>query len=459
MKIYHKKYEALGVDQIDIKEIMNKSVINELDISEQTNELKKIKKRLERVNDRFYTAFYNLHLAAVIIRKIGNDYYMIDFNKKAAEIDKLTNDDKGKNLLEIYPKINEYKILSIFQKVFESGEPEKHQGFYEFDGRRKGYRNSYIYKLSDSRNEIMAAYEDVSRSIQIKESFNDLFNISNCPNCILSLKDYIIEDINDAFINYFGYDEKEIIGYPIFKNNIIYEVENEFKKEIEKKGEIRNYYGTGLSKDNKVLEGYISAKIITLEDIKYLLVTVLPKTGKVSIKKFKTNNNKRIFKSLHWIIFLMIFISSFLTINHFYNKNTNYDEIYKEYYDGVIVYGISRGGQDNIENDLKDGLNHFINKNYIDAINKLKNIDNNYMVKFYIGSSYMELNDFEKSSYYFQQIIKDDNNMFIEQSEWLMALSYLKLNKKQECISLLKEISKKDIHYKEQEAIELLSKL
>lgn len=277
MKIYHSDLNSIDFDPIDIKEIIKENVSYKRDLIEQTKELKKIKTRLERINERFFNVFKGLHLAAFIFRKIGDKYYLVDFNKKSSEIDNLTENDKGKTICEIYPNIKEFGIIDVFDKVFENGEPEKHHSVYNYDGIRKGIRNSYIYKLTNNRNEIMGVYEDISHIVQIEDTFNVIFNLSECPMCILTLKDYIIKDANKSFFKYIGYNRKEIINYPIFKRNIIYEIDKKIKKEIGKKGEIERVLITMSGKDDKFLEGYISAKFIMLKNIRYLLVIVLPK--------------------------------------------------------------------------------------------------------------------------------------------------------------------------------------
>lgn len=110
MKIYHSDLDSTDFEPIDIKEIIKENVLYKRDLIEQTKELKKIKTRLERINERFSNVFKGLHLAVVIFRKIDDKYYLIDFNKKSSELDNLTENDKGKAICEIYPNIKEFEI-------------------------------------------------------------------------------------------------------------------------------------------------------------------------------------------------------------------------------------------------------------------------------------------------------------------------------------------------------------
>ena len=63
----------------------------------------------------------------------------------------------------------------------------------------------------------------------------------------------------------------------------------------------------------------------------------------------------------------------------------------------------------------------------------------------------MELGNYEKSINNFNKIIQHGNNIFIDQSEWLLSLCYIKLNKKVDAILILSNIAKNTNHYKHNE--------
>lgn len=172
MKIFQKNYENIDFDKDSIE---NQKMITEYDLSDQLGELKKIKSRLEFISSRFGNTFNKLHLACVIIKKDEDgDYIIVECNEKAKEIDKLDERCPSRKLKDIYGSINNFGIIDIFDEVLETGEPQKHQGFYE-DKKLKGYRDSYIYRIEieDGEDELVSIYEDVTHIKQM-EKYNRL---------------------------------------------------------------------------------------------------------------------------------------------------------------------------------------------------------------------------------------------------------------------------------------------
>ena len=53
----------------------------------------------------------------------------------------------------------------------------------------------------------------------------------------------------------------------------------------------------------------------------------------------------------------------------------------------------------------------------------------NMAANLYAGFSFMKLSDFKNAEYKFEEIIKDNNNLFIDQAEFNLALCYLATNK------------------------------
>ncbi len=131
-------------------------------------------------------------------------------------------------------------------------------------------------------------------------------------------------------------------------------------------------------------------------------------------------------------IVIFIMIGSFLLTNL---NNTSSDRIYEKYYaleDAVIT---SRSG--NIENSqLSIALDKFQNKEFVEAIALLSPMDENQMAQYYLGLSFMEMEQFSDANQSFQKLLDQKDNIFIDQVKWYKALCLLKMNEK-EAASLL----------------------
>ncbi len=109
--------------------------------------------------------------------------------------------------------------------------------------------------------------------------------------------------------------------------------------------------------------------------------------------------------------------------------NTNYDNLYaanyKEYPN--TVYAITRG--DSIETLERKAFAAYDSGDYVHAINYFKNLtknDNLDYVDFYLAQVYLKSDSIQKSIVLFKKVI-GSNKQFVEESNWYLALAYLKL--------------------------------
>jgi thioredoxin-like negative regulator of GroEL len=61
----------------------------------------------------------------------------------------------------------------------------------------------------------------------------------------------------------------------------------------------------------------------------------------------------------------------------------------------------------------------------------------------------MEVEKYQKATHSFQTIITDNNNLFIEQAEWYLAMCYLKTEDNTKAKEMLDQLIKKESYYKE----------
>ena len=66
----------------------------------------------------------------------------------------------------------------------------------------------------------------------------------------------------------------------------------------------------------------------------------------------------------------------------------------------------------------------------------------------YSGISLMETEKYLKASKSFQTIITNNNNLFIEQSKWYLAMCYIRMNNTNKAKTILNELVNEDSFYK-----------
>ena len=93
---------------------------------------------------------------------------------------------------------------------------------------------------------------------------------------------------------------------------------------------------------------------------------------------------------------------------------------------------VSRSSQSEANNDYSTGLEYYNIKDYKNAalyFSKVLNKDPENMesVMFY-GTSSLEVKNYPEAKRSFSKVIDNNNNLFIEDAEWYLALCYLQTN-------------------------------
>jgi tetratricopeptide (TPR) repeat protein len=114
------------------------------------------------------------------------------------------------------------------------------------------------------------------------------------------------------------------------------------------------------------------------------------------------------------------------------NRPLANDEIIAQYYkpyDGVVV---SRSSQTGAGDDYSTGLDYYNIHDYKNAAlyfsKVLKSNPGNMESTMFYGTSSFEVKNYPAAKESFSKVIDDNNNLFIEDAEWYLALCYLQTN-------------------------------
>lgn len=137
------------------------------------------RKRAEEVTlvseARYRELFKNIPSGVAVYeaRDDGEDFVFVDFNQSGERIDDIRKADLiGKSVLQIYPGINEFGLLDVFQRVWKTGLPEHIPVSLYQDERMVGWRENFIYKLPSG--EIVAVYDDRTQEKQAEAELREM---------------------------------------------------------------------------------------------------------------------------------------------------------------------------------------------------------------------------------------------------------------------------------------------
>jgi len=140
-------------------------------------------------------------------------------------------------------------------------------------------------------------------------------------------------------------------------------------------------------------------------------------------------------------------------VNQLTQPDYDNHEIVDKFYQPYEVTVTYRSGNTETDRLLLTALQRYEDENYEQALllfeQLLEKRSDDMAVNLYSGISYMEVEKYQKATHSFQTIITDNNNLFIEQAEWYLAMCYLKTEDNAKAKELLDELINKESYYKE----------
>jgi len=152
----------------------------------------------------------------------------------------------------------------------------------------------------------------------------------------------------------------------------------------------------------------------------------------------------------------------FGTIALLRNGNMSNSEIFDKYYRSYEVTAPSRSAASGINQDFLLGVEYYRVHDYKSAalyFSKVVEQDSKNMESTLLyGVSSFEVNNYPEAEKSFVKVIDDNDNLFIEEARWYLALCYIKSDDKDSAVKQLSEIrDSKSIYRKE--AAKILRKI
>jgi PAS domain S-box-containing protein len=139
-------------------------------VTSDITERRQTEEALRESEERYRELFENINSGVAVYEVIGNgqDFIFKDFNRAGESID---HDQRerliGKSIFEVRPGVNQFGLIEVFRRVWQTGEPVYHPGLFYQDDKLSGWYENFVYKLSSG--EIVAVFENITERKQAEE--------------------------------------------------------------------------------------------------------------------------------------------------------------------------------------------------------------------------------------------------------------------------------------------------
>ncbi len=159
------------------------------------------------------------------------------------------------------------------------------------------------------------------------------------------------------------------------------------------------------------------------------------------------------------IIAGFILVGAILIFN---GRSLTSDEILEQFYESYEVTTPSRSQQAILNSDYSTAIEYYNIRDYKNAALYFKKVlsgDSKYMESVMLyGVSNFEIKNYPEAKYSFREVLDNDDNLFLEDAKWYLALCYLQTGELEKAADELNQIKNSESIYKK-DASRILRKM
>lgn len=172
------------------------------------------------------------------------------------------------------------------------------------------------------------------------------------------------------------------------------------------------------------LHAYIELKRVMVQTKKIDLMQKLDDIRKSETKKTRFLGLP-VYSAIAAALLLLATIGGGILLNYSGNQH---QQLFEQYYAAESGSFGLRSDNSTIEQTVAQGLKSYEEGDFKNAIDAFNKAPDNLMGKLYRGLSMIELGKYDLAIGDFESIINHNDNLFVDQAHWYLALTYLKLD-------------------------------
>lgn len=291
-EIFSARLNEKDIDVInDFSKKLIINIVNSILFNEVSEENKLYAKLFDKINSGVvvYEAINN-----------GEDFLIKEFNRAAEKIERVKRSKVlNKKVSKVFPGVKEFGLLDIFKKVYKHEKPLHHPISIYKDKRIIGWRDNFVYKLPG--NKIIAVYTDETQKMKSRKKLEESESkFRNLANSITDGAALIMDGkyawANKSFCRIYGYTKKEIIGQGpemLIPGEDHEMIRQRMRNRLKGGSEPSRYELKSIKKNGEEIIAEITAKVITVNGKKAILVTSRDITEKLNIQKQLQESEKQ----------------------------------------------------------------------------------------------------------------------------------------------------------------------
>ncbi len=179
----------------------------------------KLAQAMEQKNESFYRRLFDHSSSGVAVYEAvdnGRNFIFKDFNRAGEKMEGISREEViGRKVTDVFPGVEEYGLLDVFRRVWQTGEPAQHPFSCYRDGHLETWRENRVYKLPTG--EVVTVYEDMTRQKQVEEEKQAVelqLQRAKKMEAIGLMAGGVAHDLNNILSGIIGYPELLLLQLP-----------------------------------------------------------------------------------------------------------------------------------------------------------------------------------------------------------------------------------------------------